>query len=130
MSRLIKQLSLALTGSLISLLVMSGCAAADIQPNPNPAIRGSITNRSPANGEGGLLGSILVEGTIEDDTQFDKASIAVTSETKIFEQVGQERQAATFEALQVGQKVEAWFTGPVAESYPVQAVASDIVISK
>ena len=42
----------------------------------------------------------------------------------------QERRPATFEALQVGQKVEAWFTGPVAESYPVQAVASDIVILK
>lgn len=129
MSRLIKLLRLALAGLLIGLLsLMLGCAAAQTTPQTNPAIRGSITSRNPANGEGGLLGSILVEGRIENDTQFDKASIAITSQTKIFEQVAQERRPATFEAFQEGQKVEAWFTGPVAESYPVQAVASDVVI--
>ena len=131
MSILIKQLSLVLAGLLIGLLLlMVGCAPAETTPNTNPAIRGSITNRNAAGGQGGLVGSVLVEGNIEGDTQFDKASIAITSETHIFEQVEQERRPATFEALQVGQKVEAWFTGPVAESYPVQAVASDIVILK
>ena len=127
----IKQLRLALAGLLIALLLLPlGCAPAETTPKTNPAIRGSITSRNPAGGQGGLVGSILVEGNIEGDTQFDKASIAITSETQIFEQVEQERRPATFEALQVGQKVEAWFTGPVAESYPVQAVASDIVILK
>jgi beta-N-acetylhexosaminidase len=128
---LIKQLSLVLAGLLIGLLLLTvGCAPTETTPKTSPAIRGSITNRNAAGGQGGLVGSVLVEGNIEGDTQFDKASIAITSETQIFEQVEQERRPATFEALQVGQKVEAWFTGPVAESYPVQAVASDIVILK
>jgi beta-N-acetylhexosaminidase len=118
-------------GSLISLLwLILGCAATGTALQTNPAIRGSITSRNASNGQGGLVGSILVEGNLENDTQFDKASIAITSETQIFEQVEQQRQPATFEALQIGQTVEAWFTGPVAESYPVQAVASDIVILK
>ena len=34
----------------------------------------------------------------------------------------------TFADLTVGQTVAAWFTGPVAESYPVQVKASQIVI--
>ena len=131
MSILIKHLTLALAGLLIGLLsLILGCAPAETSPKTNPAIRGNITSSNPAGGQGGLVGSILVEGNIENDTQFDKASIAITSETQIFEQVEQERHPATFEALQLGQKVEAWFTGPVAESYPVQAVASDIVILK
>jgi hypothetical protein len=33
-----------------------------------------------------------------------------------------------FSDLQVGQKVAAWFTGPVAESYPTQASARAVVI--
>ena len=132
MSILIKQLRLALAGLLIGLLWLTlGCASAvETSPKTTPAIRGSITSHNAAGGQGGLVGSILVEGNIENDTQFDKASIAITSETQIFEQVEQERHPATFEALQLGQRIEAWFTGPVAESYPVQAVASDIVILK
>lgn len=119
--------SLILTEFLLSLLLL-GCTA-ETAPTPNPAIRGSITSRNAGSG-GDRVGSILVEGQIEQDTSFDKASIAITGETNIFEQVGQERRPATFEALQVGRQVEAWFTGPVAESYPVQATASNIVILK
>jgi len=35
---------------------------------------------------------------------------------------------ATIGDLAVGQRVSAWFTGPVAESYPVQAAAEVLVI--
>ncbi|HXV99836.1 MAG TPA: hypothetical protein VEC93_15570, partial [Anaerolineae bacterium] len=110
---MIKSFKLARAGLLVGLLsLILGCASAEIAPTTNPAIRGSITNRNDAGGQGGLVGSILVEGNIESDTQFDKASIAITPETHIFEQVGQEQSPATFEALQAGQQVEAWFTGP------------------
>ena len=121
-------LTVILTGLFISLL-FPGCAPAETAPSTSPAIRGNITNRNAGAG-GDLVGSVLVEGQVEADTSFDKASIAVTVKTQIFEQVGSERRPATFEALQVGRSVEAWFEGPVAESYPVQATASDIVILK
>jgi hypothetical protein len=109
------------------LLSLLACAPAQTAPTTPPAIRGSITSRTAGPG-GDLVGSILVEGQVETDTTFDKASIAVTAKTQIFEQVGQEHRPATFDALQMGRSVEAWFDGPVAESYPVQATASDIVI--
>jgi hypothetical protein len=121
-------LAVILTGLLMGLL-LPGCTPAETAPSTSPAIRGSITNRSAGAG-GDLVGSVLVEGQVEADTSFDKASIAVTAKTQIFEQVGSERRPATFEALQVGRTVEAWFEGPVAESYPVQATASAIVILK
>jgi len=35
----------------------------------------------------------------------------------------------SFEALEAGQQVQLWFTGPVMESYPAQARARQIVIT-
>lgn len=96
-------------------------------------IRGNITSIHRADAqsqEEGTIGTVLIEGAIEEDTGFDKASVTITEETRIFEQEGQGRRAVTFEALQVGQRVEARFTGPVMESYPVQATAKEIVILK
>lgn len=119
-----------LAGLLFSLLVSPlACSPGEPAPTTPPAIRGSITSRTAAPG-GDLVGSILVEGQVEAGTTFDKATIAVTAKTRIFEQTAQERRPATFDALQMGRTVEAWFDGPVAESYPVQATASDIVILK
>jgi endonuclease/exonuclease/phosphatase family metal-dependent hydrolase len=94
-------------------------------------IRGRITNVQRANTDGGndqLLGTLLIEGVKEADTNFDQASVRVTNETQIFDARGKERKQASFEALKAGQKVEARFTGPVMESYPVQATAGELVI--
>ena len=81
---------------------------------------------------GRTIGSILVEGAIEDDTTFDKARISVTDRTRIFQQERGERHAVTFDSLNIGEalaKVEVQFTiGPVLESYPIQTTAAEIVI--
>jgi beta-N-acetylhexosaminidase len=93
-------------------------------------VRGTITHLRRAEGESQskVWGRILIEGVKEPDTQHDKASVAIRSETKLFIRRGKERQPAEFTALKEGQKVEAIFTGPVAESYPVQATAAEITI--
>ena len=102
-------------------------------------VRGLVTaiQKTDAQNSGNLafgrtIGSILVEGAIEDDTTFDKARIRVTDKTRIFQQEGGERHPVTFDSLKIGKglaKVEVQFTiGPVAESYPVQAGAAEIVI--
>jgi hypothetical protein len=75
-----------------------------------------------------VMGSILIEGELEEDTSFDRASVTVTEDTRIYIQRGGERMDAAFSDLQVGQYVEASFTGPVAESYPVQTTAGEIVV--
>jgi beta-N-acetylhexosaminidase len=68
--------------------------------------------------------SILVEGMIEDDTTYDKASIKIDSNTVITKGlIGKEIYTSK---IKIGDKVEVKFTGLVAESYPVQAVAKSI----
>jgi Protein of unknown function (DUF3221) len=93
-------------------------------------VRGAITRITRAEGEGShkFLGRVLIEGAKEPDTQVDKASVTVTTETELFIKRGGERKPAEFAALKEGQRVEARFTGPVRESYPVQATAAEITI--
>ena len=56
----------------------------------------------------------------------DQAVVNVTKETVIFDANG---QPTTPDKLQVGTEVRVWFTGPVAESYPVQGAASAVQIT-
>src|SRR5262245_54643006 len=105
-------------------------AAADPEPPGKADVRGSVANVSAANDDAkkpGTPGTVLVEGAKEKDTQYDKASVRITEKTKIEKLVGKERKPAKFEDLKKGAKVQASFTGPVAESYPVQATAKDVL---
>ena len=97
-----------------------------------PSIRGAITtlNAADSTWNAGILGSMLIEGKLQSDTSFDKASVTVTDKTKIYLEDAQGRHVVDFSYLRVGQIVAATFTGAVAESYPVQATASEIVILK
>jgi hypothetical protein len=91
----------------------------------SPSIRGEITTLSIADGE---VSSVLVEGEVEPGTAFDKASLRVDENTAVYRLEGSDRVEASRDDLAEGQRVEAWIVGPVAESYPVQAHAGQIVI--
>ena len=94
-------------------------------------IRGAITEVNlldePAQ-KGGVLGSVLIEGVREKDTRYDKASVRITKKTTLTKRAGKERVPAKLADLKKGAKVQATFTGPVAESFPVQATAREILI--
>lgn len=91
-------------------------------------VRGDITQITNSDAKE-VLGMILVEGELQEDTKVDKASVTVTDKTKIFAEGNQDvLEDANFSLLQAGQLVEVEFTGPVKESYPVQATAKTIVI--
>lgn len=110
-----------------------GCSSSYVADSTAADIRGNIVSIHRADTktkEKGIIGTILIEGVIEKDTKFDKASVTIRDKTRIFEQKGQNRRLVTFGYLKVGQKVQARFTGPVMESYPVQATAIEIVILK
>jgi|Deesub1362B_J571_1020462.scaffolds.fasta_scaffold04182_2 hypothetical protein len=91
-----------------------------------PDIRGVVTDISA--GQGDVLGTVRIEGSITEGTEYDKAVVAVTEETEVVRRGPGGEEKATFDDVQVGQRVEATFVGPVAESYPVQATAGRIVI--
>jgi len=117
--------------SLVLLVLLVGCGPTDGVEGREADIRGTITDLSSPGSEGireGVVGAVLIEGEVEEDTTFDKAFVTITEETGIYRQEGGRLREASFADLAIGQRVQARFTGPVAESYPVQATADEIVI--
>ena len=72
--------------------------------------------------------TVLVEADPSHPSIGDKASVAVTSGTRITRQVQSGEVAAMLRDLVPGLRVEVWFDGPVATSYPVQGKAQALVI--
>lgn len=134
MKRKSRAMSVA-TGCILTFLILAGCGSPDNRRGKDAFvhgdadIRGYITDISTTESdEGGMLGTILIEGEPEEDTGFDKASVRVTRDTRILTETDGETSETTFSDLRMGQYVQAAFTGPVAESYPVQATAAEIVV--
>jgi hypothetical protein len=77
--------------------------------------------------EQGIVGSMLVIAADGDTTSaYDKASVAITADTRIWRPVGEGAEELTIDDLGDGDVVIVTFTGPVAESYPVQATAGSV----
>jgi beta-N-acetylhexosaminidase len=104
-------------------LVTLGCNTS-MHKHKEIDIRGHITNIAGNDTQKVLL----IEGLLEKDTKYDKAIVTVTDKTKIYN--GNEKDPVGYEALTTRIKVEAVFTGPVRESYPVQVTAKEIIILK
>lgn len=88
-------------------------------PDEAPSICGVITSLSP--------GELLVEEDPQADFGSDKAAVRLQEGTHLLYRDG---RAAEYAVLLVGHTVSAWFDGPVAESYPVQAAAGVIVLEE
>jgi hypothetical protein len=110
---------------ILAAAVLSACGTQNVQEPQDKdgkiAVRGEITTRSE-NPDGTL--SLLVEGETQEDTEYDKARVTVDGETAVLKNGIQ----ADTDQLQEGVLIEVETTGPVAESYPVQARASLIRI--
>src|SRR5262245_31018703 len=101
--------------ALLTLFVAAGSLTA--QDGTKADVRGTISSVTASKAKD-VLGSIRVEGKVEKGlTTYDKASIRITTKTKIEKLEGTTRKAATVEDLKVGARVQATFVGPVAESY-------------
>jgi hypothetical protein len=152
MTRLVRRRLLAAL-PLLGALTLAACAPAPIAANRPPDIRGTIASLravpargtasagdpsrpvsnldptpTPAPAAGSPEYVLLVEGSPTEGTTYDRASVRVTAQTIVAQGDEQQRQPATAADLAVGQRVAIWFTGPVAESYPVQATAGEVVI--
>jgi len=74
------------------------------------------------------VASILVEERPADAAGSAKASVRVTGTTSLWKTVDGRQEAALVGDLREGARVQVWFDGPVAMSYPVQGTAKAIVI--
>lgn len=113
-------------------LALTSCAApsgGEGPPTGDPAIRGEITQvRSGTGANAGRPTGLLIEENPAEDAGSDKAWIDITPETRILAREGTGWRTAGGGELVTGRIASAWFTGPVRESYPVQAVGSAVVI--
>jgi hypothetical protein len=91
----------------------------------NPHIRGAITGITIIEGR---ANGVIVEGPIEEDATYDRASIGFTEDTRYYARTDSGYRAAGPEELSEGQIVEVIFTGPIRTSDPVQATAEEVVL--
>ena len=108
----------------LSLLLFIGAMGCSDDVKDNIGIRGEITQIT--RGEDDVM-FIMVEGEVESDTFYDKASIRINKDTVI---VKAPDEKISPEELKEGMMVEAVFQGAVAESYPVQGQARAIKVVK
>ena len=113
--------NLFLLGAVLTLAVACTTRSTELPSEP-ASIAGRVT---AVDLETGRTGVIRVEANPEDSAGSDKAVVRVTASTTV-----RAPGSANVESvgLRVGQWVRVWFTGPVRESYPVQADAETIVI--
>lgn len=106
-----------------SLLLMAGCQAKDSNINNDKiGVRGVIKEITI----GDDRTTILVEGKIEEDTMYDKASVTITEDTLI--QKNSLSRSFEIKDLAKSQTVEVIFEGGINESYPVQGTAKIVRI--
>jgi hypothetical protein len=89
-------------------------------------IAGIITEINSSGSET-VNGRILVELKQPNNTS-DKFWITVETNTSIYKYDGKQHTDTPFSSLTKGQNVEVWFDGPVAESYPAQVKAKQVVV--
>lgn len=110
---------------MLLLVVLVSCSGGP--PSDVPGTTGAITavDTSQTGAEPAIV--LLVEGGPQPEGAVsDRASVTVTEDTRIFSADGSD---ATVDDLVEGAAVKVWFSGPVAESYPVQGTAGDIQLT-
>ncbi len=95
-------------------------------PTDAASIIGDITEVDRRNG--GLR--ILVEQIPTRSAGYPVAWISVSPGTDVVRRADGSVSRGSSQELEVGMKVQVWFTGPVAESYPVQATAQTVVVER
>lgn len=95
-------------------------------PTDAASIIGDVTQVEATNGRI----RILVEQIPTRSAGYPIAWIAVSGGTDVVQRAGGTVSRGSSRELAVGMRVQVWFTGPVAESYPVQATAGTVLIER
>lgn len=122
----VKMLALVIMLGVVGFLAACGSNGDDKPLTENPDIRGLVTNSSPGC-SAETPGVFLIEGEMEADTQYARASVNV-GEARAYRQEGADLVEIGACDIALGDRVEAWFTGALAESDPVQARAKQVTV--
>lgn len=117
----------------VLLTMASGCVSKQVQDVPSPDIRGVVTGIIPANDQmrsRSVIAFLRIEGKRDSAVRYDRADVAITDTTQMYQRHGSDMKPAGFDAVHEGTEVEAYFIGPVLERYPVHATAGKLIIVK
>lgn len=112
---------------IVALLLLAGCASPARPITTDPDFTGFITGVNIIDNKDSV-GSIAVESHA--DKLVEKYVVTVTKDTNLFQFVGGYYQEISFADLEAQQWLEIWFDGPVAESWPMQVKALQVVITR
>lgn len=116
----------------VSVVLLAGCAAR--VPDRTPDMQGAHVAAQSGNGDERTLRlevdiDAAKQAGIQDAGEgYDVASVRVDRKTVILRQGTDGAEKATVDDVVGARFLNVWFTGAVAESYPVQATAGTIVI--
>lgn len=116
---------------LLLLASLGVLACGEAAPPPGPILgtvdaRGLITSITAGTSPG--TGAVRVEGPERTGVRYAKADVAVLISTQVIARTGIGDRAARFSDLELGDRIEVFFEGPASKSWPVRAVAREIVI--
>jgi hypothetical protein len=121
--------------AVLTLVVATGCGGSDGGgagggSSPPPAGGADITGviSQVSAGPGRDQGSFLIVADPVVTSAVDRAMVRVTADTVIWAPEGEGRRSLVFGDLRADARVAVRFTGPVAESYPVQVTAADVEV--
>jgi hypothetical protein len=111
---------------LLAAALVAGCGmpSGATLPSETPSIEGTIQQSSAI--QGGRR--ILVEASPQVAGREPAAHVTVLAGAAVLAGTGETVVRASVDELVVGARVRVWFTGPVAESFPVQATAGTVLI--
>ena len=126
-------LAAAVTLVALSLVAVGACGGDGGDPEGGktspPAGAADITGRlSQLSVAADITVSFLVVADPSVSGVYDRAMVRVTADTVVWAPAGEGRRSLVSGDLHDGLRVAVRFTGPVAESYPVQAVAADVEV--
>jgi hypothetical protein len=116
--------------------VVGGCGGATAtgpdSPSPPAAPPGAaditgVVSDLTSGGDAGTA-TFLVVADPDVTSVYDRAWVRATAATTVWAPAGEARTELTVDDIADGLRVAVRFTGPVAESYPVQATAGDVEI--
>jgi hypothetical protein len=110
---------------LLPLVLVLACSRGDAPPQP-PDITGEITQLTVI--DGGL--SLRVEETPSDTSVGAKAVVRTDGTTRWSGLASGETRTGAPAGIHVGTRVQVWFDGPAAMSYPIQAKAALVVVTR
>ena len=108
----------------IALPALGGCSPT--LPSDPPGIVGTVTTLVAGDGR---PASISVEDTLQPaGAVSDKAAVTIPPSTMFFDAGGGAASLAAISGIKRGTRVRVWFSGAIAESYPVQGSARAVQI--